>query len=89
MSLNKIVASKFCFAFLGLGHNSLETRRSSGEIRRLRHATGKQDSPARSCRDLMTYSQNTNLTNGKNFVHAGLPYRFVVPRGSVLILCYH
>ena len=38
------------------------------EYKKLRHATGEQDRPARSCRDLMTYSQNTNLTNGENFI---------------------
>ena len=32
---------------------------------KMRHATGERDRPARSCRDLMTYSGNTNLTNGK------------------------
>ena len=31
---------------------------------RLRHQTGESDRPARSCQDLMTYSLNTNLTNG-------------------------
>lgn len=34
---------------------------------RLRHQTGESDRPARSCQDLMTYSLNTNLTNGDFF----------------------
>lgn len=32
---------------------------------KLRHATGARDRPARSCKDLVTYSLNTNLTNGE------------------------
>jgi hypothetical protein len=44
----------------------LQLDEAQEEYKKLRHATGEQDRPARSCRDLMTYSQNTNLTNGKN-----------------------
>lgn len=56
------------FSFQILDTINFQLDEARKEYDKLRHATGEQDRPGRSCKDLMTYSLNANLTNGINII---------------------